>query len=373
MGLRPRNLIVDFMETKKITITVIVAAYNEEPIIANNLQRIEQELMTRPDVHWQLICVNDGSHDNTGQKLENFAAGNPRVQVIHHRRNFGQGRALRSAFDQSLGEFIVTLDADLSYGPEYIYVLIDALQKEKVEIALASPYAKGGSVWNVPFHRRFLSRLGNFYLARMSHLSISTSTCAVRAYRREVIDSLGLNSDGMELQLEVLMKASLLGFRVCEVPAELRWLDKKQVKKDSRRASKMRIMKTIQLYLLMGWLSRPASIFMILSILMLCAGVFLAINAIILFFGLLHSYIDKGFVLAVSNSLKGLVLEYYYGLFFSCSFLLFGFLTFAFSLVLIQNKFYFEELYRLGLNSRKTTCFTSEPTTPGEIEQQNKG
>ena len=290
------------------------------------------------------------------------------MQVIHHRRNFGQGRALRTAFDQSLGEIIVTLDADLSYGPEYIYVLADALRRENVEIALASPYAKGGSVRNVPVYRRFLSRLGNWYLARMSHLRISTSTCVVRAYQREVIDNLSFNSDGMELQLEILMKASLLGFRVSEVPAELCWPDHKAAKKGVRRASKMHIMKTIQLYLLMGWLLRPAGIFIVLSILMLGAGAFLASNAMIIFFSLMGKHIDKGFVLAVSNSLKGLVLEYYYGLFFSCSLLLFGFLTFAFSLLLIQNKFYFEELYRLGLNSRKMTRAASQSAPPGERE-----
>ena len=85
---------------------------------------------------------------------------------------------------------------------------------------------------------------------------------------------------------------------------------------------------------------------------MLAAGAYLAFNAMIIFSSFFFKNIDKGLIVAISHSLKGLVVEYYYGLFFICSFLLFGFLTFAFSLVLIQNKFYFEELYRFGLNER---------------------
>jgi hypothetical protein len=56
------------------------------------------------------------------------------------------------------------MDADLSYGPEYITMLADALERYNVEICLASPYCKGGTIRNVPFYRYFLSRYGNKYL-----------------------------------------------------------------------------------------------------------------------------------------------------------------------------------------------------------------
>ena len=190
------------MSNQPRKLTVVVAAYDEEPIIARNLQRIVEELAGREGWDWELICVNDGSGDRTGELMDQFATGKCRVRVLHHRRNFGQGRALRTAFDACKGDVIVTLDADLSYGPEYIFRLTEALDEKNVEIALASAYAKGGLVRNVPFYRRFLSRVGNRYLARMSHYRISTSTCVVRAYRREVIDAIYLTSDGMELQLE---------------------------------------------------------------------------------------------------------------------------------------------------------------------------
>ncbi len=333
-------------------LSVVIAAYNEEPVIANNLRRVADELSTRSSVEWEIICVDDGSTDKTGKLMDEFASGNAGVRILHHRRNFGQGRALRTAFDQCRGDVIVTLDADLSYAPDYIYRLTDALFQNNAEIALASPYTKGGTVRNVPFHRRFLSRYGNLYLARMSHYSISTSTCVVRAYRREVLDAINLTSDGMELQLEVLMKAAMMGFRVCEIPACLEWTEGKAAGANLRRASKMRILQMIRLYLLMGWLNRPAYIFIPFSLLLIGMGSYLAINSVLLFFKLLSSSMDKGIILAISSSLKGVVASYYYGIVFSGLFLLFGLLTFAFSLILIQNKFYFEELYLLGQNPR---------------------
>lgn len=340
------------MSNSNIYLSVVVAAYNEEAVIAKNLRRIINELVTRPDVNWEIICVNDGSSDRTGILMDEIALENPHVYVLHHRRNFGQGRALRTAFDCCRGDVIVTLDADLSYGPEYIYLLVDELNKKNVEISLASPYMKGGTVQNVPFYRYVLSRWGNSYLARMSHYPISTSTCVVRAYRSEIFNSLHLTSDGMELQLEVLMKASMMGFQVCEVPAHLEWDNSKVAEADLRRVSKMRILRTIQLYLLMGWLSRPAFMFVILSLLMILPGLYMAlilsIRALVFFW----KHIHEGVLQAISIGLQELFITYTYSIVFCGGLLLIGVQIFAFALLVLQNKYYFEEIYHLEQNKK---------------------
>jgi glycosyltransferase involved in cell wall biosynthesis len=278
--------------------------------------------------------------------MDRFSEGMDKVRVIHHRRNYGQGRALRSGFAASRGAVVVTLDADLSYGPENIWNLVDALQKENVEIALASPYMKGGTVRNVPFHRKILSRLGNFYLARMSHYKISTSTCVVRAYRREVLDGMFLASDGMELQLEILMKASIAGFRVCEVPAGLEWADEKAAGAGFRRASKMKILRAIRLYLLLGWLSRPAYFFIILSLLLFLPGAYMAFALAYRLACAVGRHLGEGLSAAVSSGMAEVFTSYAYSVVFCGAFLLMGLQGFAFTLLLLQNKFYFEELYR---------------------------
>ncbi len=341
------------MSAPEVQLSVVLAAYNEESVIGGNLQRILSELNTRPEVAWELICVDDGSDDRTGRIMDDFAAKVPGVTVHHHRRNFGQGRALRTAFDICRGEIVVTLDADLSYGQQYIFSLYDAVMAENVEIALASPYTKGGTVRNVPFYRRLLSRAGNWYLARMSNYPISTSTCVVRAYRREVLDGIVLTSDGMELQLEVLMKASLNGYKVCEVPADLAWAEEKVAEADFRRVSKMRILRTIRLYLLMGWLARPAMVFIFVSLLALLTGGYMTLILSYRIAVAIFRHMHQGFFQAVSSALQETFALYTYSFVFCGGLLFFGILVLAFSLLLLQNKFYFEELYRMGQQSRR--------------------
>jgi dolichol-phosphate mannosyltransferase len=340
------------MSDNLLNLSVIVAAYNESAIITKNIGLIIDELNTRLDIKWELICVNDGSDDNTGEQIERISKSNPNVKVIQHRRNFGQGRALRNAFDICQGQIIITLDADLSYHTDYIFKLYDSINKTKADIVLASAYMDGGAVKNVPFYRYFLSRGSNVYLARITGQHISTSTCVVRAYQREVIDSLILTSDGMDLQIEILVKASSMGFRICEIPAVLEWQSEKVDKKKNQRSSKMRILNTIYNYTLLGWLHRPASAFLVLSLLLILPGFYMALTIILVAIQMLSDNMILGLSTALQKTLKELVLLHSQNITFAGVFLGFGLLIFAFSLILLQNKSYYDELSRMIQKSK---------------------
>jgi len=331
----------------ELKISVIVPGYNEESVIRKNMERIVKELGKRPDDDWELIMVNDGSSDKTGELMDEFAKEYPRVKILHHRRNWGQGRALKTAFKVCKGEIIVTLDADLSYSPEYIDILSKTVIEQNVDIALASPYVKGGSVANVPFYRLMLSRIGNKYLSKLGRYSINTSTCVVRAYRSEVLGTLALTSDGMELQIEILMKSSMMGFKVYEVPARLEWAIDKTAKAGASRVSKMCISRTIRLYLLMGWLSRPAGILMVLSIMLFVPSLLGASAIVYRVAEASLTHMNEGVLIAWSISMQEVFARYTYGVIIYGILILISIQLFAFSLVLLQNKFYFEELFKL--------------------------
>jgi len=332
---------------EKSKISLVIAAYNEEAVIQENLKRLAAEMEKSGKFDWEIICVDDGSSDKTGVLLDSLLNDISNLKVFHHRRNFGQGRALRTAFDFCTGDFIVTLDADLSYGPEYVFLLVDALREKNVEIALASPYSEGGKVENVPFYRHFLSRFGNLYLAWMSQYPISTSTCVVRAYRREVLDSLIFFSDGTELQLEILMKAAQFGFKVCEIPAKLQWPKDALVAADLGRVSKMRISRSIELYLLLGWLSRPAFFFLILAFLLLLPGGYMALFLFYRLVSFIYSFSSLGLLVAISKGLEEVYKNFTYSIIFSGGLLILGLGIFSFALLLLQNKYYFDEISRL--------------------------
>jgi glycosyltransferase involved in cell wall biosynthesis len=327
-------------------ISVVVAAYNEEAVISASVKRLLDYMRANHGEDWELIFVNDGSRDQTGPLLDAAAPLDGRIKVLHHSRNFGQGRALRTAFEVCSGDVIVTLDADLSYGPEYIGRLIQALEENRVEIALASAFMKGGTVANVPLHRYILSKLANRYLAAMSHYDVATSTCVVRAYRREVIDSLYLSSDGMELQLEILMKAAVTGFRVCEIPADLRWADSKAPEAGKRR-SKMKIAKTIGLYLKIGWLSKPAVLFLAAGAIFFLGGAYMALMISIMTLKAIMASGEPTWALAISGGVSLTYAKYTYSFAISSGLLILGFQFLVFALIFIQSQFYYEELYKI--------------------------
>lgn len=327
-------------------LSVIIAAYNESCVIAANVQKV-LSFLASTTWSWELICVNDGSRDDTGTLLDIAAENEPKLVVLHHRRNFGQGQALRTGFAFAQGEIIVTLDADLSYGPEHIALLVNALEKApEVEIALASAYMKGGKAINVPFYRYFLSRVGNWYLGRMFDYSLSTSTCVVRAYRREVLSALRLNHSGMEMQLEVLAKAAVQGFNVIEVPAVLCWEKEKAAEASFRRTSKMRILRSIRMYLMLGWLAKPAFILFFLSFLFLLPGMYMAGALCYRFFEKVALLAGMGMSQRISEGFSLVFAEHTYTIVFCSIFVFLGLQMFIFSLLFLQAKYYNEELYR---------------------------
>jgi len=346
------------MSEQKQSVSVVVAAYNEESIIAENISRIVTVLEERSGVKWELILIDDGSEDNTKQIIEEASEVDSRIKFYCHWRNFGQGRALRRGFDISNGEIVITLDADLSYGPEYIWKLFDAINNKKVEIVIASAYASGGMVSNVPFYRYFLSKWGNKYLSRMSHYDISTSTCVVRAFRREVLDSVCLTSDGMELQLEVLMKASMMGYKVAEIPAQLVWAVDKTKDSEFHRVSKMKIFRAIKLYLQLGWLSSPSYFFIVTAILLLLPGMYMMLNVVWRISKAISRYLDLGEFIsqAISHGMQEVFTDYVYSFFISGTLIIVSLQLLVFALLVMQNKFYYNELYKVAqqtLNKRK--------------------
>jgi dolichol-phosphate mannosyltransferase len=217
-------------------LTVIMPCYNEEHGIKSHALEMRSylESLKQP---YELILVNDGSSDGTKDVLNSLASKYPEIKAYHHERNRGRGAGVRTGFAHATGDYVFTFDADLSYAPSHIKTMLDAFQKTKADIIIASCYNKKGSVKNVPWFRALISRWGNKVLTLGSPLSVIT--CIVRGYRKEVVDSLELFSEGKEIHLEIISKASDMGFRIAEVPAHLEWRKekRKEVKSTTRRST----------------------------------------------------------------------------------------------------------------------------------------
>jgi hypothetical protein len=182
----------------------------------------------------------------------------------------------------------VTLDADLSYAPYHIERMLSKLEAENADIVIGSAYGKNGTVQNVPWKRLWLSRVGNMILSYMYSGGITVLTCVARAYKSEFIKRLDLHSDDKEIHLEVLAKAKILGAKIVEVPADLRWREEKRRRSASpgqpTRRPTLRTRKTSSSHLFFALLNKPGMIFWIPGFfLFLIAAVVLSTTLISIF------------------------------------------------------------------------------------------
>ena len=257
-------------------ISVIIPMYNEQENAADTIQRVA-DIIALSGKSFEIIPVNDGSTDDTLAVLHRIAEGDDHVRVISYGTNGGRGKALRCGLKAARGRYIATIDADLSYDPKYITQMSWVLDQEQdVDVVLASPYMKGGSARGVARDRLFISRLGNRVLQMAIPEEIHTLTCIVRCYRRDVIESLDLESNGKEIHLEILSKVLAMGYQVKEIPAVLT--------SRTRGASKFAFRATTLSHIVFTVFQRPSLLFGFLGIVLTLIGIGLGIYIVALYY-----------------------------------------------------------------------------------------
>ena len=326
-------------------VSIIVPAFNEAAIITENLGQICSYLETlEARYRWELIVVNDGSTDETGMLINEFAAGRPNVYALHHAINFQLGQALRFAFNNAGGDYLVTFDADLSYSPDHIGRLLDEITTTPAKIVIASPYMKGGETLKIPSARRVMSRWANRLLSMTAKGKFSTITGMVRAYDGPFLRSLNLKAMDAEINPEIIYKAQILRAHIVEIPATLDWTFRQTGGK--RRKSAVRTSRSVASSTFSAFLFRPFMFFIVPGLVVLSMAVYSLAwggyhigtawgdtehftDAVALAFDRRpHTFILGGILLIVAFQL----------------------LTLGF--VAAQNKRYFEELYHLGTAER---------------------
>ncbi|MGZ6966298.1 MAG: glycosyltransferase family 2 protein [Acidimicrobiia bacterium] len=255
-------------------VSVIVPAYNEAAVVVDTLTRLSEHLASLEDLYrWEIVVVNDGSTDETGELAEEFARTHPNVRILHHRVNFLLGQALRYAFNSTKGDYVAVMDCDLSYEPEHLGRMLYAIQDSRARIVIASPYAKGGRTTNIPFTRRILSRSANWLLSRAAGGDLSTVTGMVRVYDGRFLRGLDLRAMDTEINTEIIYKARLLHARIVEIPAHLDW-SFHQTGGTRRAATNFRVTSSTVSSVFSSFLFRPFLFFMLPGLILLAVATY---------------------------------------------------------------------------------------------------
>ena len=334
-------------------VSLVVPAYNEAAIIGKNLAALCAEMESLEQAYpWEMIIVNDGSADETGRLAEEFAKRSNKIRVLHHRRNLGLGEAFRTAFRHCRGSYIVTVDLDLSYSPEYIAELLHAITQTGAKIVVASPYMAGGKISNVPWLRRHLSIWANRFLSMASKGRLSTLTGMVRAYDANFVRSLNLKATGMEINPEIVYKATLLGAQLQEIPAHLNWHFAKGG--GVERKSSMRLLRHTLAVLLSGFLFRPVMFFLVPGFSLLLFALYVNAWILVHFFNHYQSLGEYSwFFSRASAAVSAAYSEFPHTFFVGGLASVLAIQLISLGILALQSRSYFEEMFHLGTNLYK--------------------
>ncbi len=197
------------MDPPMSMISIIVPIYNEAENVTTLAEALLAELdrLQRP---FEIIFVNDGSADDSDQKVAAMAAKDSRVRLINLKRNFGQTAAMMAGIDHAQGAIIVPMDGDLQNDPKDIKRLIDKLDEG---YDVVSGWRKNRR--DPLFRRNIPSRIANRIISWISGVVLHDYGCSLKAYRREILDDVKLYG---EMHRFVPLYASLNGARVAEIP-----------------------------------------------------------------------------------------------------------------------------------------------------------
>jgi glycosyltransferase involved in cell wall biosynthesis len=204
------NVVEDTSVGSNRCLSVVVPCYNEEA----TLNDVVEKVLASPFVG-EILIVNDGSTDRSGEILDGF--NDPRIRVIHQPMNLGKGAALRRGFAAATCPFVIVQDADMEYDPVEYSLLLEPLLDGRADVVFGSRFM-GGASRRVLY---FWHSVGNRTLTLLSNvftdLNLSDMETCYKMFRREVIQSLDLVEDRFGFEPEVTAKLAAGGYRIYEV------------------------------------------------------------------------------------------------------------------------------------------------------------
>jgi glycosyltransferase involved in cell wall biosynthesis len=194
-----------------VRVSFIVPVYNEQSTVADVLERLDGL-----ELDHQIVVVDDGSTDGTREALSAWR-DRPDV-VILEREHRGKGAAIRAAIPHLDGGVTVIQDADLEYDPADVPGLIDPIVRGSADVVFGSRLSGGRPqraylFWHLVANR-FLSLLTDV----LYNTTLSDIETGYKAFRTDVLRSLGLRSDGFDIEPEITSKVCRRGLRIYELP-----------------------------------------------------------------------------------------------------------------------------------------------------------
>lgn len=191
-----------------VSISVFFPCYNEQENVARTVEKA-LEVMEKLNADFEVIIVDDGSSDNTGQIADEIAGRDGRVKVVHHKDNLGYGAALQSGFKAATKELVFYTDGDGQFDISEMPPLLALMEQYDIV-----------SCYRLNRQDSIIRKINGWCWTRlvclMFGLKIRDIDCAFKLYKREIFNKIELSSTGALIDAEVLARAARKGYRITQ-------------------------------------------------------------------------------------------------------------------------------------------------------------
>jgi len=196
-------------------LSVVVPAYNESKTIGLVIDRLMASLA---EFEYEIVIVDDASKDNTSEVIDEIMLHHENIRLIRHPLNQGKTGALRTGFKECRGRVVIVQDADLEYDPADISRVVAPILDRSAQVVYGSRFSgkehKNTFLFRSYFANRVLTFFSNFF-TRYKFTDVET---CYKAFRREIIQAMLIESSRFGFEIEVTAKLSKLDLHITEIP-----------------------------------------------------------------------------------------------------------------------------------------------------------
>ncbi|MFA6392109.1 MAG: glycosyltransferase family 2 protein [Patescibacteria group bacterium] len=190
-------------------LSIIIPVYNEKNTIKEILKKVQAAPYEK-----EIILVDDGSSDGTRDVLKTIQE--QEIKIYYHEKNYGKGRAIRTALEKTSGDIILIQDADLEYDPQEYHILLKPILDGKADVVYGSRFRGEGK------SMMFWHSLGNKFLTLVTNILFNSTltdmeTC-YKVFKPKVVEGLKLESNRFNIEPELTAKILKRKYRIYEVP-----------------------------------------------------------------------------------------------------------------------------------------------------------
>lgn len=252
-------------------LSIILPIFNEEESLPHLLPELTPALEATGRT-FEIICVDDGSSDNSFAELKKLRDQDERVRLVRFRRNFGQTAAFAAGFDRARGDIVITMDADLQNDPADIPKLLAKID-EGYDVVSGWRVERWQEGFKSFLTRKLPSATANWLISTGTGVPLHDYGCALKAYRLEVVKGINLYGD---LHRFIPAIASYFGVTVAEVPVRYRTRQFGKSKYGLGRITRV-LLDLLTVRFLLSYSTRPIQIFGLMGLLSLAIGVIIGI------------------------------------------------------------------------------------------------